>query len=97
MQSDLQELECPFAMLHVLPIETTITMLSLPPSPLTAKLQMQASLNHEPQPLSLLTIYKFGWQFLQMISYSKVEIASVELATRNQSHCARWFEERQRR
>lgn len=72
-----------------------ITTLSLPPSPLSANLQMQASLNHEPQPLSLLTIYNFGWQFLQMTSYSKVEITSVELATKNQSHCARCFEERQ--
>ena len=98
---ELSQLKQPVAMLHVLPIAISkamdSTMPLLPPSPLLSVSQIQSSLKKEAQPISLASLYNHAMLLLHKLTYSQEDCKLVELATRNQSQCVRWFEERQYR
>uniref|UniRef100_A0A1X7VHP1 SWIM-type domain-containing protein n=1 Tax=Amphimedon queenslandica TaxID=400682 RepID=A0A1X7VHP1_AMPQE len=98
---ELSQLKQPVAMLYVLPIAISKamdgTVPPLPPSPLLSVSQILSSLKKEAQPISLASLYNHAIQLLHKLTYSQEDCKVVELATRNQSQCVRWFEERQYR
>ena len=100
LQQQLQQLGTPVALLHVLPLSVTSQSNSagaftrLPPIPRSSLCKVHTSLQQQPKPLSVRAIYNHGLQFLDMICHAKEDTQVIEEATRTQSSCARWFEER---
>ena len=96
LQNSLKLLGKPVALLHVLPsddLQPTPTVslpYSLPQIPRSAV----SSLEMQPKPLSLMSIKEHGLRFVSMITPLPVDRQRIEEATRKQSQCARWFEER---
>ena len=99
LQHQLKSLGTPVALLHVLPqatatCSTDSAITKLPLTPRSLKTRVQAAVMNEPQPLSLMSLYKHGMDFLNMITLSKEDISNVEAATKGQSDSRRWYEER---
>ena len=90
LQHQLKILGSPVALLHVLPqatatCSTDSAITKLPLTPRSLKTRVQAAIMNEPQPLSLMSLYKHGMDFLNMITLSKGDISIIEAATKGQS------------
>uniref|UniRef100_A0A1X7VVI1 SWIM-type domain-containing protein n=1 Tax=Amphimedon queenslandica TaxID=400682 RepID=A0A1X7VVI1_AMPQE len=97
LQHQLESLGAPVALLHVIPIATATCSTSnsaitrLPLTPQSLKTRVQVAVKNEPQPLSLMSLYKHGMDFLNIITLSKKDISNVEAATKSQSNSRRWL------
>ena len=99
LRRDLEALETPVAFLHVLPyrrdtvIDHTAGSL-LPLIPKAAQFRIQTAIKAEAHTLSLSVLHQRMINFMKMITHSKEDCARIEVATRLQSKCVHWFEER---
>jgi hypothetical protein len=67
---------------------------ALPHIPRSAQFRVQTALKREPQPVSLAALHKHMMDFMKMIMYCQEDCQRIEVATRHQSKCVRWHEER---
>ena len=95
-RSELELLQTPIAFLDVLPENTYLVKYidTLPPTPRSSQARVQAAIQKNEQPISLSELSANGKDFLQRITLSKADIKQIEMATRKQTLCARWHEER---
>ena len=100
LKEDLQKTGKDIVLVHLLPgasLNEAEPTPSLPPPPPLLRQQLQEKLQGQPQPVNFTDIASVGLELIQALKYTEEQKDNVEIATRLQSDCKRWFEERQLR
>ena len=98
LRKKLSEAKEEVALLHVLPFSLPTSTSSQSPLPLSPSLARERVLNElaaQPQPINYKCIGAAGMKLLDALTYSKDQIAQIEMETRAQRLCRRWQEERE--